>query len=502
MLYSLPVLVGVGGVYALWQWNSLKLLFMATTVLTTYCWIQKRKWKKYDDKSLTYFFFDKCVEFFVPLAIVLVFYTVLALAIEGTAERGTLSIIEKLENGLDKVYGYVAWLKLKPWVAVLYILGIISIDLLLSLFLKYKDLASWYKPYSLWSKRVYTVVVLLCSFSFFGNVVGEKRAHLRTRTDKIRDGYARIQEEAENLLSDSVQQKLYEKIQTSFPSEIEIKLDYLKSISEKLDDLRVSRKFAEAMGIHDKNVAKIIEYYETIEKQDPGFSEKPIRYTETEPVSQQKPTHPPAEATSSSVEKSLAEIKQSTRHRFVSLIKRDGTKELFCQFPKSFTNVTKSAVFKAAIEKYPLLEPIVDVFVGTFDKAIEERVKAATDKVAAAMLKNPNTVNHLVVEEVEAIVNSVTVKDSPAALEKIQRIAADIDRKFKEIDAAIENLKNQMNHAAKAQASLFGNGSKSSENDAETRDWFTCHCSGRVIWGPTLLTKSEAQARCPRVPCR
>lgn len=68
------VVVGVAIAYVLWLCDWPKLLFVESVTLTIFCWRQKRNWKKRDNKSLRYFLFDKSVEFFVPLTIVLGFY--------------------------------------------------------------------------------------------------------------------------------------------------------------------------------------------------------------------------------------------------------------------------------------------------------------------------------------------------------------------------------------------------------------------------------------------
>src|SRR5215213_227491 len=198
-------------------------IFIVSLIATIFCINRKHFWKEHNEKSLWYFFFDKCVEFFVPLSIVTGFYTILWGLVEGTSDKTTLGWLESLENFLMSVQSFVSYLKIKPWYAVLIIFGLIIFDLLVTYILQFRksvkndkptesNLASRYKTYHTWSKRIYTVAVLLCSFTFFGNQVGDQIAHLRIRTDKIKQGYAKVQEEAEGMLAASVQQKIYEKV--------------------------------------------------------------------------------------------------------------------------------------------------------------------------------------------------------------------------------------------------------------------------------------------------
>jgi len=402
------VAAGVGLAYMLWRWNWPKLLFVESVTLTTFCWRRKRDWKKRDNKSLSYFLFDKSLEFFVPLTIVLAFYATLALIVDGTGNETTVGKLEYLEGRLDSIHSYLGWLKLKPWIAVLIILGVMVLDIVLSLFLKSKELASsLHKHYGLWSKRVSTVVLLLCCFTFFGNAVGQRRAYLRTRTDKIKEGYAKVREKAEETLSGSVQQRVYEKVRFAFPSEVRTQFDYPERtdgrIRERINDLDVSLKYAEKLGVKDENAAEIIRRNQAKTTLSAQLTETPIRYSEGESSTVSEKVTPPADLSEASVEKSLSEIgsTKSFRSRFVSLIRLDSTNQLLCQFPKSFTKAAKSAAFNTTMMKFPFLEPVVDVFVGTFDKAVEQKVKASVDKVAESLLRNPQEVDQVVAAEAD-----------------------------------------------------------------------------------------------------
>lgn len=506
-----PILVVVAGValaYVLWRWNWPKLLFIESVTLTVFCWRQKRNWKKRDNKSLPYFLFDKSVELFVPLTIVLGFYAILALIVDGTDNQTTLGRLEYLGGRLDSINYYLGWLKLKPWIAVLIIVGVMVLDIILALLFKSKELASsFYKHYGLWTRRVSTVVLLLCCFTFFGNAVGQRRAYLRTRTDKIKEGYARIQEKAEETLSGSVQQKLYEKVRLTFPPEVRAHFDFPQTtderVRERIRDLNVSLKYAEKLGVKDEKAAEIIRRHEAKTTSAAQFNEDPIRYSEVESSTPSENVTPPANLTEASVEKSLSEIEstKSFRSRFVSLMKLDGTNQLLCQFPKSFTRAAKSAAFKTAIAKYPFLEPVVDVFVGTFDKAVEQKVRASANKVATSLLRNPQEVDQVVSAEAEKIGNSVEIKGaSPSDVETAKRSIVNIEGEIREIDLAAKTVKERMNEAATEQGFDSPAESPSSGGILEK---CTCMCGSRVVWGPVIVPNCNALlALCPPIPCR
>ncbi len=419
-------------------------IFLSSLILTVICLYKKREWKKVNEKAIRYFFYDKCAEFFGPLLIVSLFYSILSLSVDGTTDKSTLGWLENLENVLESIKGFVSYFKLKPWYAVLAILALLVVDLIISFILKPTDFASCYKTYHTWSKRVYTVVVLLGSFTFFGNQTGEQIAHLRIRTDKIKAGYAEVQEQAEEMLSASVKQKLYEKIIFISSPDTKDLPNYPKDTGDAITSLGQNYEVARKLRIIDSKAVEVIKNYEAYEKPPANLSDKPIRFNEpktnktdgeTKISTQKISKNYPPDLSVESVGKSISEIKtvKSTRPRVVSLLRLNGVKELLCQFPKSLTEVVKSAVFKEAIKTYPILEPIADVLVGTFDKSVEEKVKASADKVADSLVKQPQKAEKIVAEEAQKIVDAVEVKASPNTLEKIRNFAGKIKNRLEEI---------------------------------------------------------------------
>lgn len=172
---------------------------------------------------------------------------------------------------------------------------------------------------------------------------------------------------------------------------------------------------------------------------------------------------------------------------------------MFCQFPKSFTNVIKSAALQGIVEKYPVLEPIVDVFVNTFDKAAEEKVNAATDKVAEIIMKDPANVNKVVAEESQKIVSSTEVKTSSSDAEQIKKSTSKVKQKLSEIDSVEAKLRAETGAAVDAQGkrSILEAGKNSRQIKG------TCLCRDSrtkvtwVLWGPTIMTEERFDMLCP-----
>jgi hypothetical protein len=509
------ILISLGIVYGLWRLNWITALMVISIFSTLICWMAKREGKKDLDKTkgaknqLAYFFFDKSLEFFVPLTFVIIFYRILAWFVDwNNTDKSTIGALQGLQTQLDSFLYYLSWFKLKPWIAALIIFGVILLDLLLSIFFSFKDLGSYYKHYSLWSKRVFTTVFLLCCFTFFGEAVGEKRAELSKRVDHINNGYSRVQEKASQMLTDAVQERLYKKVQGSFPADIKAGLTYLSDIDKKLHELNISVFYAKAADVDLSTAPEIMERYSTLEKKPPAFSDDPIRYSEAEPVVKPKTSSmkPATDASTESIDRLVNEVeKPSFRQKLASLIESGGGKQLFCQFPKSFTNMIKSAVFEEAVRKYPIIEPIVEVFVGTFDKTVEEKVDASADRIAETLVKDRASVSKVVAEEAQKIVDSTDVKVSSSSIDRLRKIIADIKQKFNEIESVDIKLREKTKAAVTFEAKnpLTGNA-----DNAEEKKYYTCNCVDskthaviRVIWGPLLTTEAFTKLHCAPGPC-
>lgn len=441
-------------------------LLFISFILTSFCFKNRKTKKVINEKSIGYFFFDKCFEFFVCFSIVVFFYAGISWMVEGTSDATTLSRLESLEQFVTKIKDFVSYLKIKPWYAALIIFGLIVIDLLVSYFLTFKKsarlsetvgdeveqtqstLATRYKIYHTWSKRIYIVAVLLCSFTFFGNsVLGERVAHLRINIDKIREGYTRLKEESEKSLMASVQQKIYEKVIQNLPSDIKDNFNYPKIINVNLNDLRNNNEQLRKYGVPNPDAEKILKDYKV--KRSANIPDEPISYDEPKPmkieVEKKTDIKPKAGTTVESIEKSLAEVetRKTFKTRFVSLLKLDGTKELLVKFPASLTDVTKGKVFGEIFKTHPILEPVIDIFVGTMDKYVETKVKDSAEIVADALLESPEKAEKVLSEESTKIANSIEIKKDKIAFEKLRKFYADIKvrlLKIKEVNQKTQLL--------------------------------------------------------------
>lgn len=154
-----------------------------------------------------------------------------------------------------------------------------------------------------------------------------------------------------------------------------------------------------------------------------------------EPVGTPASTPVPPDVTAESVDNARAAIRAARplRKRAVALLRTSGGKQLLCQFPKSLTSLAKSASFSAIVEDYPILGPIIDVFVGAFDKSVETRVERATDRVVDALIKDPANSEQIISEAAREIATSTPVDPPPNLWNRIRSEANGVRLRIGEI---------------------------------------------------------------------
>ncbi|HET7234396.1 MAG TPA: hypothetical protein VFJ16_30560 [Longimicrobium sp.] len=448
-------------------------LFLLSAILVLVCMQRRRSWKAYNDKAFRFFLYDRAVELLMPLTVVTLLYSLAWAFVEGTSDEGTLKSLEDWERSLKSARAFVSHFTFKPWVAAGIILALLIADLVIVRYVGPSDLAAKYKHYHRWSKRVFTFVSLLGAFSFFGGAMETPIAHLRLHMEKIASGYGALRKEAEGALNAAVQRELYQRIRVGLSPEVREVLDDAGALDDSLAALRTN--YAALRPDHPYIPAeRLIGDYRTRGALARAFGDAPIRYDDPSArgsgrtlPSRSVPEYPPdpvAEAsaeergapdraapttfagartttpvppdlTAESVDNARAALRASRplREQAVALLRTSGGKQLLCQFPKSLTSAAKSTAFSAIVDDYPILGPIIDVFIGAFDKSVETRVERATDRVVDALVKEPAQAEEIISQEAREIASSAPLLPPPTLWSRIRAEASSIRSRIGEI---------------------------------------------------------------------
>lgn len=535
---ALAISVCLGAVWLLQPSLWIVWMFLCSVLLTALCVQRKRSWKAYNDKSFRYFFYDKAVDFLVPMTIVTFFYSLVWMLVEGTSDSTTLQRLRDLETFLDSARSLVSRFTFKPWIAAGIIAVLLIADVAIAMYIRPSDIASRYKDYHRWSKRAYTLIALLCAFSFFGGTMDRPVAHLRLRAEEITSGYAALREETEDALSASVQQKLYERVRDSLMPDAREFLDRAGELDDHLSQLHTNYAALRPYGVRYPPAEALDRYHESRVSSARAIGTTPIRYDEpppprrtppVAPASGREPTirdhrpeplprtladrsgsggqrtagpSPPPDLTAASVEAALAEVR-ATRPLTgwaVSLLRTSGGKQLLCQFPKSVTSASKSAAFAGVIESYPILGPIVDVFIGAFDKSVETRVERATDGVVDAILRDPGKAAAIIDTEAREIASSASVTQSPSIGSRIRTIAGQIREQLGRIARVNERVSGMLAEERQEQRRALREAAEDARTSSGTpdrqeseTDMVRCYCGTRYVG---IRTRAQCTGRC------
>lgn len=503
------IAIALVSITALWQFTLLSLLFFISLGITVICFRYRRRWQVHGDKSIKLILIDKLAECFAMLTVVLSFYSVLSSLVDGTTNKTTLYWLEVLEDLLESFKRFAEHFKFGFRATIIMIMVVVVLDLILCSVVKSTKLLAYFKSYQRWSKRAYAIFILFCSFTFFGNQLSDQAAHLRLKTDKIRQGYIKTRQETSDLLMASVQRRLYVKVAKTFPPETQIILDYPRRLHSELGVLRQSLTEAKAAHIANARAGEILTKYEKQENETRGFGEDAIPYDEhaSDVHSQSAKMQPEdlmdnesllAEVSVQSLEEAAARVEsiKPARWRAVSLLKLDGVRELFCQFPKSLIGAVKSKLFTSVTDTYPFLDPLVDVFTGALDKIVEEKVKSSADVLAANLLRSTENPQGFFDDEAERIVDSAQIKISRETIENMKTLAKKLEKEISEIEGANEQLTSELSErrTKDTEASIKRPLVNSGRDPSVTCQ---CFCGGQLLWTRRVSSSAECHALCP-----
>ncbi len=464
--------------------STITFLLPVSLIFLGFFAMNRSEYKGAHRKTFVYFAFDKAVELFACLSIVLAFYLGASWIFDGSSDQSTLADLWRLEDRFESFKQFLSsYVIFKPWISAILIAILIGIDLLYSYSVgfdparqtqndgkdgKPKSLVSRYLAFQKLSKRAYIVLAFLCAFTFFGNAVaGEKLARVQVRIEKIRTGYEEARKETEGILVAAVQQGLLQQIDNDIAVALRATTYDFKyhnivfSSNSRVESLR--QTYSKAKSTPNVVIERGIEarVKETTSKRPPAYqgpgtvsySDKPAGdtplKTETRYTSKWRPPGL-SDLTLGKIEEVKSSFKKAPGlPRSTSAIKLADGAEVLVQFPKSFTNVVKGAAFNDLVMRFPFLEPMFNALVSAFDKTMEERIKSKVgphlDRILAKWFPGGTLTPADFEFEAKEIVNSSkitltndVVKNTKAAAGEFAQVISESDTLIKKLEGQIE----------------------------------------------------------------
>jgi hypothetical protein len=438
---------------------------------------KKRALEEKGGNTFIYHFTVQALDFLTPFAVITISFLLLSLFVSAIAGQATFAFLSGLETSLTKIKGVISVLKITPVIAfcVLFLIFLLNLLGMPSLYtIKFFPV---YKKYQKVVKKIYTIVVILCSFTFFGTQLGDPIAKLRFRIESIREGYGDLQKEVGTILSQEVASKLYDQIYDNSPrwyrqnlSEAAELLQHISSAQDRYKqyyDLRVSYEDRSDSG-SDKpptggdspdpeprpsgpgSAPNATRKYEPpdIQLPLPGFKPTGQPISDFIEAPEPSPVEPGRTVKFPQIEiarQSLGSYLIDHQPKAIEFFKSEMGKDLAAQPPKIITSKIKKELFKSLTDHYLILEPLVDVFIGAFDREVESKFKASVQKITDTILQDPGKTREVINAEAAGIVKSKDVSIPSHLLAKAKQAGEVISEKLKRIKSYIGQLDDQVN---------------------------------------------------------
>jgi len=386
-------------------------------------------WRSYKTNR----FMQNSLKFLIPYVISMLLYIVFLLFVEGALNTASIEFLFKLKEAIIRIKSSLPTSTIK---------GIGILGIFVGLYL----LSMLKMPSAI--KKVYIFVVLLCSFILFIPKAGDLSPYLDENIKNIRDGYMEICNEIEPTIYKEIAVLSYGKIYESFPQSYRDSWSLIEKIKNEVDSLRHYFKNAQSYGIGSTKAQSILDLYASREKRASGLKVD-FEVTDTaksEPKEIDYP--PPSEITSLEIKKIRAAIDQyrkSLPSRIIMPLIAEDCKQLVWQTPKVLSAKDKKVDFRPCIEPYPILKPIVDAFVSSFNKELASRVAIVCDTLIRSLDKNPSSLLKSIRDEAFKIVNSRSVQISVQVLTEAERTG----KRLQDEISPIQIAKTQIDHQIK-----------------------------------------------------
>lgn len=401
-------------------------------------------------KGVSYHFLKHTLEFLTILIIASLVYTALWMFALIAANRATLRSLIWLETSLARAKSfYGSYLRLSALqtllvISVLYFLGLRA------------TLSKWAKGYQTWSKRVYVLLLILCSFSLFGVQRGEATLQdLRLRIVLVRQGYADVRQKARDVLSAEAADKVYEKIRDSFPQPYRNVLESHGQFGARAKELRGYYSYAQ--GQYEVKSGKA----ETVINEAARRSAAAEAVTEVQPLDEASggtradmtvPDPVPDQINYVGVKEAQAAVEERERAlstRVITFLKGDveGGKELVLHLPKIATGTVKNELFSSWIKAHPVIEPLVDVFVSTLNDKVKAKLEPVVDRLVSKIIQRPDAAQAAIEEESSQVTEQVVVDIPLATLEKASQAGRQLENDLASVDEAKMQIESEIRRA-------------------------------------------------------
>lgn len=447
-------------------------LVIVAFIITLLFFRKKRELdRRFENKSLFYFFLKNSLEFLVPLVIVTGFYAVLLLFVSAAAGRATLGFLEQLEKTLLKINAfYSSYIKLSVTqviiiLAALYVAGLFLISADTS-----KKVSAFFAKGRLWIRRIYVLIVLLCSFTFFGIQPGEPATVLSVHIKSLREGYANLRKQTRDAISKEVANQLINRIENGLPPSYHHAISLVGTIDSQKSDLH--DYYAKAQNEYSIKNGAVESVLGRTTQSEGGVPGKPDAGVGDEKVDVKSYEGDASQINDSRLKSAEAEIKKAAPNQPAVKFEfpnQEGAKRLVLEVPKIFSGKVKSALFSSMIGEHPLLGPIVDSLFATADDKFKQEFEETIDRATGSVIRNPETAQQVIHDETSRVVNQTDIRIPQEAINKSARVNTELETQLTTIQHAKAKVNSEITQIENGRADkLIAQLHSSRESDRES----------------------------------
>lgn len=410
---------------------SFFMFFTICCIVTIILFIKKRHLDKAGVRpSLGYHFLKNSLELLCLFLLASLTYLMLFVFVMAASEYASLQFLVRLEGFLDTVKSYFSRLKLSE----LTVLGVLVIVYLLGWLRlpseKSKGLLKLFGKYQTATKRVYVFLILLCSFTLLGTHFGEPTTDLRVRIKLIRDGYADISDDIRKAVPEEITAKMYARVLDSLPPDYRRGIGSAVLIQSERVSLREEYKSArDRYGIRLRKVESVLAPSSSGRTSSDNKIDSVKRQVSGTLPDPQKISYKKVKDTKASIDQQRA----ASMVKLDQLIKMEGGQEIVQQVPKVLMGQAKSIILGPLMQRSPLLEPVISVFIDTINDEMVTKVQKACERVDRSVIQNSNTLQDVIDTESSRVLEGKSIRVSSKSIEKAHRTSARIARQLAEL---------------------------------------------------------------------
>jgi hypothetical protein len=398
-----------------------------------------RKLKRNDlsekKKGLEYYFYKNAFMFLLVFVVVGIIYLISFYLIKfvigiDTVGLGNLILFEKK---LEEVKSFVSVVELNAFQVFVLLFIIFVLSLFPAIKWRVKFISDLFEKYQKITKILYLIILVICSFTFFGKSVGLPDRDLILRIKTIRVGYANMRQDIQNALINEVYSGVYKKTVNEFPKEYSSVIkNYGLFNSEKRLLVETIKKYDGYVDI-SKDLDEYLRNYKfekgkifRVEKEDFTYDIHDSKKNEVVNES---------EVSENDIKNAVKKLEKYNKN--ITFLSLDAGEKVVCQLPKMFTEKIKTVLFEGIITEYPFLAPIINVFHDTVDDNLDRDIKEKAEYLVSMV----NNKNYNFDKEFQAISNeiikNIEIKKNDSAFKKSFELA-----KIEEVmHAKIKNIR-------------------------------------------------------------